>query len=178
MRERLWQELKTAIPNPDAFLPLQKLGQLPYLTAVIHEGLRLADPVTHRIGRQFPDKTLMYDGLPIPAGTTISMTALLTHQKDEIFPEPRVFKPERWLGPEGKRLHRYLVTFNRGTRSCLGINLAWAELYLILAHVFRRFTFDVSAVDRRRDIDVSRDYILGAQAVNSPGILVKAINVE
>jgi hypothetical protein len=52
------------------------------------------------------------------------------------------------------------------------MNLARAELFLILAAVFRQFDFDISAVRRDRDIDVSRDYILGAQARDSPGILV------
>lgn len=175
---RLHEELETAIPDPSQPLSLSELEKLPYLTAVIQEGLRLADPVTHRIGRQFPEKTFICHGKIIPAGTIMSMTALLTHQNERIFPEPQVFKPERWLGTENKRLERYLIPFNRGTRSCLGINLARAELYLILASVYRRFDFDVSQVNQARDIDVSRDYILGAQAKDSPGILVKVRMVD
>jgi hypothetical protein len=54
----------------------------------------------------------------------------------------------------------------------LGIALARAELFIILASVFRQFEFDVSAVVRSRDIDMSRDFILGAGAVDSPGTLV------
>lgn len=171
--QRLHEELKSAIPDPSKSLSLSELEKLPYLTAVIQEGLRLADPVTHRIGRQFPDKAFICHGKTIPAGTIVNMTALLTHKNDKIFPEPMVFKPERWLGNQNKKLERYLVPFNRGTRSCLGINLARAELYLILASVYRRFDFDVSQVNRARDIDASRDYILGAQARDTPGILVK-----
>lgn len=172
VRQRLHDELVAAIPDLQRFPSLTKLEQLPYLTAVIQEGLRLCDPVTHRIGRQFPDQPLQCRGIFIPANTTVGMTAMLTHLNDTIFPEPRVFRPERWLGPDGKRLERYLVPFNRGTRSCLGMNLARAELVLILAAVFRQFDFDVSAVQRSRDIDVSRDYILGAQARDTPVILV------
>ncbi|CAL5868081.1 uncharacterized protein PFLUO_LOCUS2304 [Penicillium psychrofluorescens] len=172
VRQRLHDELVAAIPDLQQFPSLTKLEQLPYLTAVIQEGLRLCDPVTHRIGRQFPDQPLQCRGIFIPANTTVGMTAMLTHLNDTIFPQPRVFRPERWLGPDGKRLERYLVPFNRGTRSCLGMNLARAELVLILAAVFRQFDFDVSAVQRSRDIDVSRDYILGAQARDTPGILV------
>lgn len=71
-----------------------------------------------------------------------------------------------------------MVPFNRGTRSCLGINLAQAELYLILAAMFRQFSFDVSDVSRERDVDVSRDFIIGAQAPESSGILVKVHSVE
>jgi len=172
VRQRLYDELKAAIPDPSNPPSLPELEKLPYLSAVVQEGLRLCDPVTHRIGRQFPDKTLDCRGYVIPAGTTVGMTALLTHQNDDIYPEPRAFRPERWLA-NGKRLERYLVPFNRGTRSCLGINLARAELFLILSSVFRQFDFDVSEVSRERDVDVSRDYILGAQARDSPGILVK-----
>ncbi|CAD6444312.1 acda6855-de0c-418b-9ce5-107134f7e3bb [Sclerotinia trifoliorum] len=174
----LHEELKSAITDPSKPLSLPELEKLPYLTAVIQEGLRLVDPVTHRIGRQYPEKTFECHGKTIPAGTTMNMTALLTHQNEKIFPEPEVFKPERWLETESKRLEHYLVTFNRGTRSCLGINLARAELYLILASVYRRFDFDVSQVIRARDIDVSRDYILGAQARDTPGILVKVRKVD
>ena len=172
MRQRLHDELVAAIPDPLQFPSLYTLEQLPYLTAVIQEGLRLCDPVTHRISRQFPDHPLQCRDIFIPANTVVGMTAMLTHLNGTIFPEPRVFRPDRWLGPDSKRLEKYLVPFNRGTRSCLGINLARAELVLILAAVFRQFDFDVSAVKRDRDIDVSRDYILGAQARDTPGIMV------
>ena len=173
MHQRLYDELKAAIPDLSNPPPLTELEQLPYLSAVVQEGLRLCEPVTHRLIRQFPDKTFNCHGYVIPAGTTVGMTTLLTHHNEEIFPEPRTFRPERWLG-EGKRLlERYLVAFNRGTRVCLGMNLARAELFLILSAVFRQFNFDVSEVSKERDIDVSHDYILGAQAKDSPGILVK-----
>ncbi|KAB8278609.1 putative benzoate 4-monooxygenase cytochrome P450 [Aspergillus minisclerotigenes] len=172
VRQRLHDELVTTVPDPQQFPTLATLEQLPYLTAVVQEGLRLCDPVTHRISRQFPDRPLQCRGIFIPANSTVGMTAMLTHLNEKIFPEPRVFRPERWLGSHGKRLERYLVPFNRGTRSCLGMNLARAELVLILAAVFRQFDFDVSGVKRERDIDVSRDYILGAQARDTPGILV------
>lgn len=92
---------------------------------------------------------------------------------EDTFPEPQVFKPERWLGPDAARLQRYLISFSRGPRACLGIVLARAELFIILASVFRQFEFDISEIVRSRDIDFSRDFILGAQAVDSPGALVK-----
>ncbi|KAJ5884198.1 benzoate 4-monooxygenase cytochrome P450 [Penicillium tannophilum] len=172
IRQKLHKELVTAIPDVQHFPSLAVLDQLPYLTAVVQEGLRLSDPVTHRMNRQFPDCPLKCRGVFIPANTIVGMTAMLTHLNENIYPEPRVFKPERWLVPESKRLDRYLVPFNRGTRSCLGMNLARAELVLILAAVFRQFDFDVSGVQRDRDIDASRDFILGAPACDSPGILV------
>lgn len=86
------------------------------------------------------------------------MTALLVHENEDIFPDPKVFRPERWLNSTS--LQRYLVPFSKGPRSCLGINLAWAELYLLVANVFRQFNFDVSGVIRERDIDVASDIVL------------------
>ena len=103
------------------------------------------------------------------------MTTLLIHENEDIFPEPRTFKPERWLGGTQQLPHSYLVPFSRGTRSCPGINLAWAELYLILANVFRRFEFDVSEVTRERDVDVAKDLIMGVSSSDSKGIIVKIL---
>ncbi|KAJ5715786.1 benzoate 4-monooxygenase cytochrome P450 [Penicillium malachiteum] len=172
VRQKLHEELVEAIPDIHQPPSLSTVEQLPYLTAVVLEGLRLTEPVSHRMNRQFPDHALDYHEIPIPKNAVVGTTSMLIHQNKELFPEPQTFKPERWLGEEGKRLERYLVSFNRGPRACLGINLAKAELVLIIAAVFRQFDFDVSAVKRERDIDVSRDYILGAQAADTPGILV------
>lgn len=59
------------------------------------------------------------------------------HNNPALFPAPHAFQPERWLANPG--LQTYLVAFSRGPRSCLGINLAWLELRLVLAHTVRRF---------------------------------------
>ncbi|RDW93800.1 cytochrome P450 [Aspergillus mulundensis] len=176
VRQRLHAELVSAIPDPNNLPSLIALEQLPYLAAVINEGLRLCAPVIHRMTRQYPDKTFNIHGYTLPPNTKISVTLPLILENEDIFPEPYTFRPERWLDqnqdPEN-RLEKYLVTFNRGPRMCLGINLARAELVLILAAVFREFTFDVSEVVRERDINYSHDFIVGAPRRDSPGILVK-----
>ncbi len=65
------------------------------------------------------------------------MTSTLMHLNPAIFPSPHEFRPERWLNDP--RLDRYLVPFSKGSRQCLGINLAHTELYLCLACVFRQY---------------------------------------
>jgi cytochrome P450 len=70
------------------------------------------------------------------------------HHNEDVFPDSNVYKPERWLGnPKGpngtKPLSRYLVAFGKGTRMCIGINMAYAELYLGIASLFRRFELDL-----------------------------------
>lgn len=166
------------MPRPETHVDLQVLEKLPYLTAVIHEGLRLGRTITHRLSRVFPDKTLQYGGMAIPPRTVVHMTSILIHENEDIFPEPYIFKPERWLGSDQQRLQKYLTPFSRGTRSCLGINLAWAEQYLTIAHVFRRFSFDVSGVIRERDIDCVRDVGIGMPTTKSKGVVVRVVPVQ
>lgn len=161
------------MPQPSSHCNLQILESLPYLNAVIREGLRITHPVTHRISRSFPDKNLIYKDVVIPAGTIVHMTALLIHENEEVFPDAKVFRPERWLGEE--KLQRYLVPFSRGSRGCLGINLAWTELYMIIAKVFRRFNFDTREVSRERDIDAVKDEIMGVARADTKGIIVKVM---
>ncbi|CAG8961502.1 hypothetical protein HYFRA_00013853 [Hymenoscyphus fraxineus] len=176
VQKKLLLELKQAIPSIDDHASLQALESLPYLNAVIREGLRLGHPITHRLSRTFQEKTLVYGEYTIPPGTNVNMTSMLIHENEDIFPDPKVFRPERWLND--KTLQRYLVPFSKGPRSCLGINLAWAELYLLVANVFRRYNFDVSGVIRERDIDVAKDIVLSVPRGDSPGVLVKIIKVD
>lgn len=177
MQQQLYKELKAAIPalSPENFPSLAVLEKLPYLSAVVRESLRLCNPITHRLSRKFPDKALRYQDYVIPPGSTVSMTSMLIHENERIYPEPHKFRPERWLNEsrQTRQLERYLVPFNKGVRVCLGLNLARAELFVILAVIFRQFTFDVSRVSRARDIDLTRDFLIGATAADSPGILVK-----
>lgn len=50
------------------------------------------------------------------------MSAYTVHFDEEIWgPDARQFNSDRWLGPEAKQLDRYLVTFSKGARQCLGI---------------------------------------------------------
>lgn len=177
IRRKLFEELKTVMPMRTSTASLQQIEALPYLTAIIHEGLRIAHPVSHRLMRVYPDQALEYHGQTIPAGTTLSMTAVLLHENEDIFPDPKIFRPERFLGPDQKRLLHYLSPFSRGTRSCVGINLAWAQMRLTLASVFRRFDFDLSDVVRVRDVDCVRDHLSHAAAPESKGVIVKVLSV-
>lgn len=140
---KLKAELNEAIPNPNVAASLPVLEKLPYLNAVIQEALRLSYGVSSRFQRISPDKAMLFTDASIgktwiiPPGTPVGMTSVLIHHDLTIFPDSRAFRPERWL--ENPRLDRYLVSFSKGSRQCLGINLAYAEMYLCLSGIFRRF---------------------------------------
>ena len=81
------------------------------------------------------------------------MSSYLMHHS-EPFSNSHAFNPDRWLNQtiagndRQKRLSRYLVPFSKGTRACIGQNLAWAQLYIGLAYVFRRVDFKLFETGR------------------------------
>lgn len=85
--------------SPDASIPLHTLEQLPYLTAVLMEGMRLSPALATRSQRIAPDRDLIYDKYCIPAGTPVGMTVLLMHTDERLYPNPHRFDPERWVNP-------------------------------------------------------------------------------
>lgn len=76
----------------------------------------------------------------------------MMHRNEEAFPSPDTFDPTRWTNPATVRAReRCLVSFSRGSRTCIGQNLALCELYVTLGTLFRRFEnlkpFDVGPED-------------------------------
>ncbi len=95
---------------------------------MVSEGLRLGYGVCQRLQRVSPDGPIYFKSTTkkddnvmwkIPAGTPVGMTCALVHLNPDIFPEPLQFSPERWI--ENRQLDRYLLSFSKGSRQCLGI---------------------------------------------------------
>lgn len=75
-----------------------QLERLPYLKAVVLEGLRLSPGLAIRLARIVPDSELVCDSKwVVPGGTTISMTTLLMHWDKSLYSHARRFEPERWM---------------------------------------------------------------------------------
>ncbi|KAL5384587.1 hypothetical protein PMIN06_012506 [Paraphaeosphaeria minitans] len=169
---RLKAELFQAIPDPTSIPSLARLENLSYLNAVVQEVHRFSHGVVGRLERVSPDEPVQYEDWVIPAGTPVSMTSLLQHRDPEKFPSPMQFDPERWLGQsDNARLDRYLVPFSKGTRQCLGINLATAEIYLTLATVFRRFDMELYGTTER-DAEIVHDFFIPHGHQDSKGVRV------
>lgn len=129
--------------------------------AVIKEGLRLAYGTAGRVPRVVPPSGAVFCGQKIPAGvriphfiircplinaslqTIVSSSCYIHHQDPDTFVDPQTFRPERWLEDttesQLEEMEKRFVPFSRGSRSCIGINLAYASLHLSLAHIIRRF---------------------------------------
>ena len=178
--KRLNLELEGAMPDPTKCAGWQALEQLPYFTAVINEGLRLSYGVLHRLSRVHPDRSLQFGDWTIPPGTPVGTTPLFFHEDENMFPKPRDFNPERWLvasKTEHESMLKHLSNFGRGTRQCVGMNLAFAELYLTLACMFRRLgpRMELYDTDRARDVDPTLDYFIPAPSLDSKGVRVRLV---
>ncbi|KAJ5898140.1 Benzoate 4-monooxygenase cytochrome P450 [Penicillium tannophilum] len=138
---KLREELKTVLERPTSKATWTELEHLPYLTGVVNEGLRLSHGMTARLSRISPIENMLYKDWVIPAGTPVSQSNYFVHMDPTLFPEPEKFDPERWVqaAEKGEHLTRYIVSFTKGAKQCLGMNLAYAEIYMTLAHIVRRF---------------------------------------
>ncbi|KAI0047707.1 putative P450 monooxygenase [Auriscalpium vulgare] len=138
IQQRLHAELRAAWPNLEEPPRYEALEKLPYLTAVLKEGLR-SFPGGVAFPRVVPPEGAIIAGMSVPGGAVVSQASTFVQHSDTVFERAKEFLPDRWLGDDATSLERSLIIFSKGPRSCLGINLAYCELYLALAHVFRRY---------------------------------------
>ncbi|KAJ5134654.1 hypothetical protein N7448_000326 [Penicillium atrosanguineum] len=156
---KLREELRSVMPTPESKPTWNQLEQLPYLSAVVLEILRISTGIASRSPRIAPTETLIYKNFFIPPGTPVSETNYFVLTDPAIFPDPHVFDPERWMRAtaKGERLDRYLVNFSKGSRICVGMNLVYAELYLIISTLVRRFDLELYETTDKH-IGFARDF--------------------
>ncbi|KAH8697528.1 benzoate 4-monooxygenase cytochrome P450 [Talaromyces proteolyticus] len=149
----------TVMPNSTSQPSWKQLEQLPYLSAVINETLRLAVGGSWRIPRVATQETIVYNGYEIPPGTPLITSSWFVHMNPDIFPNPEKFDPERWIkaADRGEYLPRYITNFSKGSRNCLGINLAYAELYMVIARFVREFDMELHNTTEA-DVACDRDF--------------------
>jgi cytochrome P450 len=109
--------------------------------ATIQEAMR-SRPVIPVIGRRVtvPWRLGAY---AVPAGTAVTMSILLLHHRDDLYPDPFAFRPERWAGRKPGTYE--WIPFGGGIRRCLGAALAMAEQRVVLSEMARRL--DLAAAE-------------------------------
>lgn len=182
---RLKIELETAMPDPGQLPDASKLDSLPLLNAIIEEAIRLYPGATHRQDRVAPDEDLIYRGpkgeqIVIPRGTCIGMAAPTVNRHPRLYEHPDEFIPDRYIN--NPKLQKYQFSFSKGTRQCLGINLAYQELQTLTAGIFRRYSLYTADKKEqegptlelfettRDDVALFSDYIVTGAVEGSPGL--------
>ncbi|KAI0193809.1 cytochrome P450 [Astrocystis sublimbata] len=126
-------------------ITFEALSKLEYLNACIREGLRVYPPVPSALPREVAEGGNAIMGKWVPGGTRVSVHPTAAYRSPANFTNPDEFVPERWLGdPKYKDDVRDAhQPFSVGPRNCIGMNMAWHEMRLLLAKLV--FNFDVTS---------------------------------
>ncbi|KAI1137182.1 cytochrome P450 [Hypoxylon sp. FL0543] len=146
--QRLAREIRSTFSDDAEIRSGARLASCSYLRACIDETLRMSPPVPSTLWREkvagdANSEPLVIDGQLIPEGTQLGVNIFALLHNEEYFPEPFVFKPERWLDPESNQASRdAFAPFSLGARSCLGRSMAYLEISLVTAKTLLHFDFE------------------------------------
>lgn len=119
-----------------AVLERASSGDDAYLDAVVKEALRLR-PVIPGVGRVVRGEPFRLDGYEIPPGYEINPSIRIIHRRADLYPEPKQFRPERFLGDDPPDTYTW-IPFGGGTRRCLGASFALMEMRIVLRRILER----------------------------------------
>jgi cytochrome P450 family 110 len=138
VKEKLLVELDSLADFDD---PLA-ISRLPYLSAVCNETLRIY-PVALIAFIRLAKLPIEVMGERFPAGTMLAPTIYLTHHREDLYPEAKQFKPERFL--ERQYSPYEFLPFGGGNRRCIGYALALLEMKLVLATILKSSDLSLSS---------------------------------
>ncbi|RCJ25779.1 cytochrome P450 [Nostoc sp. ATCC 43529] len=137
--QKLHHELDTLHPSNAL-----EITQLPYLTAVCKESLRIY-PIALISQPRVVTQTVQIEDYEFEPGAILIPCIYLAHRRPEVYPQPQLFKPERFLSRKFSP-HEYLP-FGGGSRSCIGMGLSMLEMKLIIATVLSHY--ELTLLDKR-----------------------------
>lgn len=136
VRAKLRSELST-VDSKD----LDLVAKLPYLHAVCQESLRIYPVAIGATVRtlKYPTNIMGYD---LPAGTAIMPSIYLVHQREDLYPQPKRFIPERFLQRQYSAYEYF--PFGGGNHRCVGAALAMLTMKLVIANLVSNFELELS----------------------------------
>jgi benzoate 4-monooxygenase len=154
-QQRLYEELAAAVPGDNKgmkVLPTNVLQQVPYLRAVLEENWRCSPPVGRGLPRRVTEGGATIAGHFIPGGVTVSASIYSLHRNEKLFRRALEFIPERWMPEEefgqneleAKNLKTYCIPFSMGPRACIGRNLAYMEVSIVIAALVLNFEWELA----------------------------------
>jgi len=146
VHDRLRSELDKVVDNAD----LSEISRLPYLNAVCQETLRIY-PVAMITFPRIVKSPLQLMGYQFEPDTTLASCIYLTHHRQDLYPEPYKFKPERFLERQFSP-YEYLP-FGGSNRRCIGMAFAQFEMKLVIATVLSRFEMAIAQSSRYANAD-------------------------
>ncbi|KAJ2003157.1 hypothetical protein GGI04_003071 [Coemansia thaxteri] len=164
--DRLVAEIRTAFPANDKPISFEECRQsLPYLSAVIHESLRILSPAPGMLPRLAPVGGLRLGGYFIPGGTWICCAIGAVHMNPSAFSSPEAFDPDRFMPSKANSVEalaerQNMLAFSTGVRACLGRNLALVEMHVVLANLLRNYNLCLPEKNTRGVFDIPRKTLM------------------
>ncbi|QDL09411.1 cytochrome P450 [Brasilonema octagenarum UFV-E1] len=137
VKDKLMQELRT---SGDTLNP-ETITQLPYLSAVCSETLRL-HPIALICTPRMVKNTVEIAGQKFTSGTVLVPSIYLAHRRAETYPEPEKFQPERFLNQKYSPCE--YLPFGGGYRGCIGAAFSMYEMKLVTATILSRFQLELT----------------------------------
>ncbi|KAJ4356937.1 hypothetical protein N0V95_002951 [Ascochyta clinopodiicola] len=161
---RLTYELRSNFQS-EADLTIESTTHLPYLNAVINEGLRLDPPVVNAPPRVVPPGGDTVCGRYVPAGTYVAYNQFAANRQKYNFHLPNTFLPERFLLDKPSHSNdkddmASFQPFSIGRHQCIGMKLAYAEMRIIVARILWRFDMHLADEQDKFDWGEQATYIL------------------
>jgi cytochrome P450 len=113
-----------------------------YVEATIHEGMRQRPVIAFVVRRV--QRPWRFGEYVVPATTPVALSIVGVHHRPDVYADPAVFRPERFLDADGRfeKPGTYTwIPFGGGIRRCLGATLAMAEQRVVLDQIARRVDF-------------------------------------
>lgn len=141
VQEKVRDEIKRVLGDEQP-TAAQLISALPYTTAVLKEAMRLypAAPITGR--RSLEDTTI--GGYDVPAGSDVVLSVWSIHHREDLWPEPERFNPDRFLGNPDIGRYQW-IPFGAGPRACIGQHFSMLESVATIVELVRSFDFAAPA---------------------------------
>ncbi|KAI0099754.1 averantin oxidoreductase [Nemania sp. FL0031] len=142
--EKLTREIRTRFNGPDE-ITISGLNECKYLLGCIEEALRVYPPSAQPHHRIIPPGGAFVNGEFLPAGTSVAIPIYAIANSRLNWTEPESFIPERWTGEDPRFAsdkRESSQPFSYGPRNCLGRNLAYAEMKLVVARIVWHFDIE------------------------------------
>ncbi|KAJ3550039.1 hypothetical protein NM208_g207 [Fusarium decemcellulare] len=142
---KLTEEIRSSFDSEEE-IDFVSVNKLTYLMACVDEGMRMYPPVPCGFPRIAPNEGATVSGHFVPKDTIVAIHQWATYHSERNFKKPSEFHPERFLGDPEFELDRRdaLQPFHIGPRGCLGRNLAYVEMKVILARLIWNFNFTLA----------------------------------
>ncbi|XP_046636795.1 cytochrome P450 4C1-like isoform X4 [Daphnia pulicaria] len=134
------EELNEVFGGSNRPCTMEDTTKLKYLECCIKESLRLYPPVP--VFSRYMTEEIELGGYKIPTEAFVNLQIYALHRYEEYFPEPDLFKPERFQTNEAIGRHAFaFVPFSAGSRNCIGQRFAMFEEKVLTSTLLRRFRF-------------------------------------